>query len=47
MGRKIKYSTKEEKLDARKERQTRYYLKNCEIIRKKNLKRYYAKKINN
>ena len=47
MGRKLKYKTNEEKLNARKERQMRYYWKNQEKIKKKNLDRYYGSKINN
>jgi hypothetical protein len=41
MGRKIKYKTEEEQLIARRERQMRYYWRNQETIKKKNLKRYY------
>jgi hypothetical protein len=43
MGRKQKYKTEEEKLQARKDRQMRYYFRNQESIKKKNLERYYAK----
>jgi len=47
MGRKQKYITNDEKLIARRERQMRYYWKNQEEIKEKNLKRYYVKKLNN
>jgi hypothetical protein len=46
MGRKLKYKTEEDKLSARKERQMRYYWKNQEKIKKKNLERYHEKKFN-
>ena len=46
MGRKTKYVTEEEQLCARRERQMRYYWKNRDIIKRKNLKRYYAKQTN-
>ena len=41
MGRKRKYITKEEQLIARHDRQMRYYWRNREEIKKKNMKRYY------
>ena len=41
MGRKTKYVTKEEQLCARRERQMRFYWKNRNIIKQKNLRRYY------
>ena len=41
MGRKTKYHTKEEKLEARKKRQMKYYWKNQDKIKKKNLQRYH------
>jgi hypothetical protein len=44
MGRKRKYTTDEEKLVARRERQMRYYWKNQDEIKKKNLERYYGNK---
>jgi Ca2+-binding EF-hand superfamily protein len=47
MGRKQKYITDEEKIQANRDKFMRYYFKNKEKIKKKNLERYYAKKINN
>lgn len=47
MGRKRKYFTNEEKIQANRNKFMRFYEKNKEIIKKKNLERYYAKKINN
>jgi hypothetical protein len=44
MGRKLKYKTRQEKLQARKDRQMRYYERNKESIKEKNLKRYYEHK---
>jgi hypothetical protein len=44
MGRKQKYKTEEEKLQARKDRQMRYYFRNQEIVKKKNLERYHEKR---
>lgn len=41
MGRKIKYKTDEEKIQARRERQMRYYWKNADKLKKQALKRYY------
>lgn len=46
MGRKQKYITDEEKLNARRERQMRYYFKNQKIKKEQSLKRYYQKKEN-
>jgi len=46
MGRKRKYITPEDQLTARRERQMRYYWRNQEEIKRKNLKKYYEK-INN
>ena len=48
MGRKQKYFTKEEKIQANRDKFMRHYWKNADKIKKRNLKRYYAtKKINN
>lgn len=47
MGRKKKYITKEEKIISNREKYMRFYLKNREKIKKINLERYHAKKINN
>jgi hypothetical protein len=47
MGRKRKYFTEEEKNQANRDKFMRYYFKNKEKIKKKNLTRYYAKKTNN
>ena len=44
MGRKQKYITEEEKLNARRERQMRYYLRNQKIKQEQALRRYYNKK---
>ena len=44
MGRKKKYKTLEEKLVAGQEKAMRYYLKNKEEIKKKNLRRYHENK---
>jgi hypothetical protein len=44
MGRKKIYKTKEEKHQANKEKYMRYYWKNSDKIKKKNLKRYYENK---
>ena len=44
MGRKRKYITEEEKQQANKDKYMRYYWKNVEKIKKKNLNRYYVKK---
>jgi hypothetical protein len=46
MGRKRKYLTEEEKLNARRERQMRYYWKTVNKQRKKSLERYYENKRN-
>ena len=47
MGRKLKYKTKEELRISINEKSMRYYEKNKQSVRKKNLKRYYNEKINN
>jgi len=48
MGRKRKYFTDDEKIQANRDKFMRYYWKNTKKIRKKNLARYYErKKINN
>jgi len=47
MGRKQQYITDSDKLQARRERQMRYYERNKEEIRKRNLKSYYTKKQRN
>lgn len=44
MGRKQKYITDEEKLNARRERQMRYYFKNQKLKQKEALNRYYENK---
>jgi len=44
MGRKQKYKTDEEKLQARRERQMRYYFKNQKLKQKQALDRYYKNK---
>lgn len=44
MGRKQKYITEEEKLNARRERQMRHYWKHVERLKKENLDRYYKNK---
>lgn len=44
MGRNIKYKTLEERRLARNARRMRYYEKNKEIEKDKNLKRYYENK---
>jgi hypothetical protein len=46
MGRKLKYKTEKEQIEARKTRQMKYYELNKEKIKIKNLKRYYENKIN-
>ena len=46
MGRKQKYKTEEEKLNARRERQMRYYFKNQKIKQSQSLQRYYNNKKN-
>lgn len=45
MGRKRKYFTKEEIRLAQNEYVMQYYWRNVELIRKKNLERYYRKKM--
>lgn len=42
MGRKKKYLTEEEKIEARKERQMRYYWRNQEKLKKQNRERYHG-----
>jgi len=44
MGRTLKYKTPEEKINARKERQMKYYWKNVEKLKKEALERYYKRK---
>ena len=46
MGRKLKYKKLEEKLIADREKAMRYYFNNQEVIKKKNLRRYYENKRN-
>jgi hypothetical protein len=46
MGRKQKYKTEEEKLNARRERQMRYYFKNQKLKQSQSLQRYYDYKEN-
>lgn len=46
MGRKLKYKTPEEKINARKERQMKYYWKNVDKLKKEALGRYYNRKNN-
>jgi hypothetical protein len=46
MGRKKKYLTDNEKQQANKDKYMRYYWKNKEKIKLKNLKRYYENKNN-
>ena len=41
MGRHKKYITEEEKINANRKKAMKHYWKNCEKIKKKNLKRYY------
>jgi len=45
MGRKKKYLTKEERLNARNENQKRYYGKNKEKLRKARMEKYHEKKL--
>lgn len=47
MGRKKKYITEDEKKISNREKYMRFYWKNKDKIKKINLQRYYAKKINN
>ena len=47
MGRAKKYLTEEEQKRALKERQQRYYVKNMEMIRARNLETYHQKKLTN
>jgi hypothetical protein len=44
MGRKLKYKTQEEKRLANNTKRMRYYEKNKETEKRKNLKRYYENK---
>ena len=44
MGRKKKYITTDEKLNARRDRQMKYYWKNAEKLKTEALERYYKKK---
>ena len=46
MGRKKKYKTKEEIEQAVRDKAMRYYFRNQEVIKQKNLKRYYENKRN-
>lgn len=46
MGRKQKYTNTEDKNIARRKQQMEYYWRNQEEIKKKNLRRYHAKKSN-
>ena len=46
MGRKKKYITSEQKLTADREKAMRYYFNNQEVIKQKNLRRYYENKRN-
>lgn len=46
MGRKLKYQTKEEKLEAQRRWNMEYYERNKESVKQKNLKRYYGRKKN-
>jgi len=44
MGRRKKYKTEEERVEARKKRQMAYYWRNQEKLKRKNLERYYENK---
>jgi hypothetical protein len=44
MGRNLKYKTKEEQRIASNKKSMRYYEKNKELIKERNLKKYYEKK---
>jgi hypothetical protein len=46
MGRKRKYNTEEEKLQANRDKYMRYYWRNVDKIRKQKLKEYYENKRN-
>ena len=46
MGRKRKYFTKEEKLQANRDKYMRFYWRNVERIKKEKLEAYYDKKQN-
>ena len=45
MGRHVKYASEEMKIEARKRRQMKYYMKNQEEINEKNKERYHKNKI--
>jgi hypothetical protein len=45
-GRKLKYASAEEKTEANRLKAQKYYEKNKEKIRAKNLERYHKNKIN-
>ena len=47
MGRKLKYKTEEEKLQANRDKYMKYYWKNVEKRRKDALERYYVNKNTN
>lgn len=44
MGRRLKYKTKAERLQANRDKVMKHYWKNADEIRKKNLKHYYEKR---
>jgi hypothetical protein len=44
MGRKRKYQTEEEKLEAQRRWNMEYYERNKELIKQKNLNRYHGRK---
>jgi len=44
MGRKKKYLTEEERLEAQRNDSMKYYKNNSEKIKMKNLKKYYERK---
>ena len=44
MGRKKKYITEEERIQAKNARRMKYYWQNCKKEKKKNLERYYENK---
>jgi hypothetical protein len=46
MGRKKIYKTVKEQIEARKARQMRYYERNKELVKQKNMRRYYEKYCN-
>lgn len=47
MGRKLKYKTKEEKIQANRDAFMRFYERNKEEIKKRNLERYYVRQKTN